>query len=477
MRDSSEAPSSREGQPLPAALVSQAARGLTEPPITDAGWRALHRNHVARLQAATGSVFSKMQVDGIVIHSGRSALKYSGDDQHWPSVATPSFFHWLPFSETPALLLLRPESKPKLFCEAHSSFWDGPAPVNECWSRESFDIEQVDDLSAVKLSVETSIKHSSAIAFVGDEVKLALSLGIPAEQCNRSDLQAMLESFRTLKSDFEVASMRAANKTAVRGHTLLKGLFEAGQISELALHHAYLRETRQTDFTVPYGNIVALGNHCGILHHVHYEDVGHVGDLSFLVDAGATCNGYASDITRTWVRGSGAAAGQFGELLIWMNRIQKTLIQGVVVGKDYENLHNESHFLLAEALKAIGLVNCGIEEMVASGLTRVFFPHGLGHSLGLQVHDVGMRLTKAGEKNPYLRNTSVITAGQVVTIEPGCYFIPSQISGAMAAAHGRFINTSTLEALRPFGGIRIEDNILATQTGPVNITGDLFSDV
>ena len=475
MSELTEKLSSLEGLPLPAVLQSQAARGLTEPPTTVDGWRALHRSHVSRLQAATGSVFSKMQIDGIVIHGGRSVLKYSGDDQHWPLVPTPSFFHWLPFNETPAMLLLRPESKPKLFCEAHSSFWDGPAPVNECWSRESFDIELVEDLATVKLSVETSIKRSSTIAFVGDEVKLALSLGISAEQCNRSDLQAMLESFRTLKSDFEVASMRAANKTAVRGHILIKELFEAGQISELALHHAYLQETRQTDFTVPYGNIMALGRHCGILHHVHYDDINHVGDLSFLVDAGATCNGYASDITRTWVRGSGVAAGQFGELLIWMNKIQKTLIQGVVVGKHYEDLHNESHYLLAEALRAIDLVNCGIEEMVASGLTRTFFPHGLGHSLGLQVHDVGMRLKKAVAKNPYLRNTSVITAGQVVTIEPGCYFIPSQISSVIATPHGRSINTSTLDALTPFGGIRIEDNILATQTGPVNITGELFS--
>ena len=146
---------------LPAVIRSQVARAMVEPPKSTAGWRALHLDHVARLQAAMGAVFSKMQLDGILIHSGRSSLKYLGDDQHWPVVPTPSFFHWLPYSETPALLLLRPESKPKLYLEAHSSFWDGPAPVNECWSRESFDIEMVGDLAAVKVS--------SSIGYIGDE--------------------------------------------------------------------------------------------------------------------------------------------------------------------------------------------------------------------------------------------------------------------------------------------------------------------
>ena len=108
--------------------------------------------------------------------------------------------------------------------------------------------------------------------------------------------------------------------------------------------------------------------------------------------------------------------------------------------------------------------------MVGLGLTRAFFPHGLGHSLGLQVHDVGMRLTKPSQENPFLRNTSVITAGQVVTIEPGLYFIPSLLDGALKGAGARSINHSLLKELMPFGGIRIEDNILATVAGPVNLT-------
>jgi Xaa-Pro dipeptidase len=116
----------------------------------------------------------------------------------------------------------------------------------------------------------------------------------------------------------------------------------------------------------------------------------------------------------------------------------------------------------------------GRDELVAGGVTRLFFPHGLGHSLGLQVHDVGMRLKNPALENPYLRNTSKITAGQVCTIEPGLYFIPTLMKRLVEGHARSAVDTKMLDALMPFGGIRIEDNILATDSGPVNLTRDLI---
>ena len=456
------------GSSIPAVISAQCARGLPAMPATDNDWKTLHKSHVTRLQSAWGAALSSLGIDSVVIHSGVSRLKYSRDDQHWPGVATPTFSHWTPYNETPALLVISPERKPKLICERHSSFWDGPAPSLGTWDRDSFDIEMVDKFA--------SLSRAQNIAFIGDDVKTAFELGIPAEQCNRGDVLAVIESFRTIKSDFEVASMRAANILALRGHEALKRLFETAELSEIELHHVYLRETGQTDFTVPYGNIVALGAHCGILHHIHYDHKAKSGDTSLLVDAGATRHGYASDITRTWVRGKGPAAEVFRQLLSGMTQAQRVLVERFTVGKAYEALHDEAHFLIADVLKSVGLVTCGVEEMVASGITRAFFPHGLGHSLGLQVHDVGMRLTKPSADNPFLRNTSVITAGQVVTIEPGLYFIPTRLDGVLKGPSVRSINETLLKELMPFGGIRIEDNILATVDGPVNLTvGELPS--
>jgi len=142
----------------------------------------------------------------------------------------------------------------------------------------------------------------------------------------------------------------------------------------------------------------------------------------------------------------------------------------VTVGKPYEDLHNQAHELLAGVLISAGIVKCSVEAAVQGGVTRLFFPHGLGHSLGIQVHDVGMRLRKPSTDNPYLRNTSVLAAGHVVTIEPGIYFIPKLMHELMSGAMSNMVNTSLVKAMMPFGGIRIEDDILATDLGPVNLS-------
>ncbi len=452
---------------LPAVILSQVGKNLPSLTVSIENWVTLHSKHVQRLQSAWGGIMSRLGIDGVVIHSGVSALKYSRDDQYWPLAATPHFVHWCPYFETPAFLVIRLGEKPKLIVENHNSFWEGPSPRLNSWDRNAFTVEPCDDLSQQK--------WPSGYAFIGDDIRLATKTGMLIEQCNRDDLMSAADALRTLKSDYEVACIRIAADIAARGHNHLKSIFDSGAVSEIGLHHEYLRLTEQTDFSLPYGNIVALGANCGVLHHVHYERLIVAGETSLLVDAGATFNGYASDITRTWARGDSAMAKIFKVLLASVDKVQRELVSGVTVGRSYEDLHNHSHERLATVLKDCGLVSCSVEEMVSSGLTRLFFPHGLGHSLGIQVHDVGMKKTKPSAENRYLRNTSLITAGQVVTIEPGIYFIPSLMEQALTGPKRAFVNEALVKGLSPFGGIRIEDDILVTDQGAVNLTRDLVS--
>jgi Xaa-Pro dipeptidase len=107
---------------------------------------------------------------------------------------------------------------------------------------------------------------------------------------------------------------------------------------------------------------------------------------------------------------------------------------------------------------------------VASGVTRVLFPHGLGHSLGVQVHDVGCRLTPPRAENPFLRNTSTIEVGQVFTIEPGCYFIPSLLERLQTGPVASRVSWSAIDTLRRFGGVRIEDDVAVVEGGIRNLT-------
>ena len=447
---------------IPMGLRASACSNVPAVPASDLEWQKIHKQHVHRLASAWESLISSANLDAVVVYSGVEARKYSRDDQFWPAALTPHFLHWIPYEETPALLVIRPASNPKLYCRSPTSFWDSPGAPCELWDRAFFDIEMVGDLASVKLS--------GRVAFIGDDLSIAHALGIPSEECNRDDVLSKANLFRTLKSDYEVVNLVKANTIAAVGHAQLKSMFESGAYSELELHHAYLSVTSQTDFTVPYGNIVAMGANCGVLHHVHYERRKIHGDTSLLVDAGARHLGYASDITRTWVRGQGEAASAFRGLVRAVDAVQRELVKSVTVGKPYEDLHNQAHELLAGVLISAGIVKCSAEAAVSGGVTRLFFPHGLGHSLGIQVHDVGMRLRKPSSDNPYLRNTSVLAAGHVVTIEPGIYFIPKLMQELMSGSMSNMVNTSLVKALMPFGGIRIEDDILATELGPVNLS-------
>src|SRR5262249_54488016 len=153
------------------------------------------------------------------------------------------------------------------------------------------------------------------------------------------------------------------------------------------------------------------GEHAATLHHVHYDRQPRPGPAqSLLLDAGAAHRGYCSDVTRTYVRGPGEAASQFAELIARTEAMQQQLCAAVSVGLPYEELHERAHRQVGGILHDLQLVTCSAEAAVETGLTRAFFPHGLGHSLGLVCHDVGCAEVKPKPQNPFLRNTTTIAA-------------------------------------------------------------------
>src|SRR5690606_38562500 len=157
--------------------------------------------------------------------------------------------------------------------------------------------------------------------------------------------------------------------------------------SEYEIHLAYCAATGHTELELPYDNIVAVNAHGAVLHYQgrDREPVPRDERHSLLIDAGACCAGYACDITRTFsYRDDG-----FAELVAAMDDLQQRLCQEVRAGLDYPTLHLAAHRELAALLAEEKLVTCSAQAAVDQGITRRFFPHGLGHFLGLQVHDVG----------------------------------------------------------------------------------------
>ena len=162
--------------------------------------------------------------------------------------------------------------------------------------------------------------------------------------------------------------------------------------------------------------------------------------------------------------------------------MQLSQVATVRAGTSYADLHVQAHHQLAGVLKQHGLIRMSAESAVESGVTRAFFPHGLGHSIGLQVHDVGGfakndrgETVARPEGHPFLRMTRTLEPGMVVTIEPGLYFIDMLLDELRETPVSNDIDWARVEALKPYGGIRIEDDVLCTDGAPENLTRDAFA--
>jgi Xaa-Pro dipeptidase len=233
------------------------------------------------------------------------------------------------------------------------------------------------------------------------------------------------------------------------------------------------------EFELAFPSIVALNEKGATLHYENKRGVRH--GKTLLLDCGARTLGYASDITRTTT--APGCDPRFAALVAGMERNQKALAASVVPGMPFGDLHHLSHLKLAALLKEQGILDADPEQAVELGLTRPFYPHGLGHHLGIQVHDVAGKLAGPDgsfapppAQHPSLRTTRKIEPGHVITIEPGCYFIPMLLRPFRENGQGKRFNWKLIDALSPFGGIRIEDDVLVTATGGRNLTREQLPD-
>lgn len=420
--------------------------------------------HLAILQAGTERALATLGYDAVVLCSGAATTKNRFDDQAWPLSPTPAFSHWCPLPEADAYVVVRPGARPRLVRTVTDDFWESAPPSESDHFWAGFEVVEVAAGQAA------AALPTGRVAVITRDPEAA-----PAGDVNPAALVTALDLLRTRKSAYEIACLAEASRRAATGHARVAALFAGGTPSELELHLAYLQASEQDDAAAPYKGIVALGAHAAILHYVAYQRARVAGDTSFLIDAGAKVLGYGSDITRTHVRGTGEGARRFGALVARLEAVQLEVIRRIRPGLEYEALHDDTHRLLAVALVELGIGRGSAEALVEQGVTRALFPHGLGHSLGITVHDVGMKPRAPRPDNPFLRNTSVIEVGQVFTIEPGLYIIEPLLAPLQADARRALLDWDVIAQLRPFGGIRIEDNIVVQADGTRNLTREAFA--
>jgi len=288
-----------------------------------------------------------------------------------------------------------------------------------------------------------------------------------------TDLIRAVISQREIKSEAEVAEIEKALLTTYKMYDAAMHMAQPG-VREQAI------AGRMEGIASAEGGGIAfpiiLSKDGQILHgHSHVHRL-KKGDL-MVVDAGSTSPGhYASDITRTIPVG-GSFTGKQLDVYEIVRAANENGIAAVRPGRAFREVHLEACKTIASGLKELGLMKGDVDEAVAQGAHALFFPHGIGHQMGLDVHDmeslgedcVGYdetikRNSQFGLKS--LRLGKVVRPGFVVTVEPGIYFIPALIDVWKAEKKLLdFIVYEKLDAFRAFGGIRIEDNVLVTPSG------------
>jgi Xaa-Pro dipeptidase len=411
----------------------------------------LYKGHVQTLTEGFSRALAAEGYDAVIIHSGNQVLKSDFDDQCWSMRPVPMFEYWVDVPWPECALHVPAGGSPRLFVLREPNYWERPKEPDWHPARAALEVIELpsrDDLIGM-------VPVDRKTAFIGAKTEDAQGFaGLAPTAVNPEGLIDRLHDLRVHKTSYEIECMAEASRIAARGHRRCEALFRSGVRSELELHLEYLKATGQDDADAPYKNIVALGDAAAILHHVFYRDV--PGAKSLLVDAGARHRGYCSDITRTYA----ADRSLFADLLARMESLQQRIVSEVAVGMRFEDLHDRSHFHLAEALIDLGIVKGSREACVEGGITRKLYPHGLGHSLGVQVHDVGCKRTPSKPENPFLRNTTTISVGQVFTIEPGVYFIDTLLEELTQSPLASSVDWKKIDELRPYGGIRIEDNVV-----------------
>ncbi|HEV8695160.1 MAG TPA: Xaa-Pro dipeptidase [Lysobacter sp.] len=443
----------------------------TAAPITASQLAALYPQHLEELQRRTAEALQRGGFDHLVVPSGTSHYQVF-DDRDYPYAVNPQFKHWVPLTRNPgSWLVVTPGRRPKIIYLQPFDYWHVvPEAPNGYWV-EHFDI-------VVIRKPDEALQHlpsdASRCAIIG-EPQSAVGDFIPN---NPPAVVNYIEYQRAFKTPYEIAMMREASRIGVRAHRAAERAFRAGA-SEFGIHLVYCQAAMQDANDLPYNNIVALNEHGAVLHYTDRDRLPPKPSRSFLIDAGGSHHGYASDITRTYAFDPN---GEFQALINAVDNAQQKMCAQVRAGFDYKQLHLDAHLSLARILHDFRLINVSPEIAVETGVSSAFFPHGIGHGIGLQVHDVagfaendrGGTIAKP-QGHPYLRLTRVLQPGMAVTIEPGIYFIDMLLEELKDKGLGPSVNWDRVTAFKPFGGIRIEDDVVCTDGEPINLTREQFA--
>jgi Xaa-Pro aminopeptidase len=399
----------------------------------------------------------------IVVLSGSPITKPGGLDQTYPFLPHPCYY-WL--------------SGRRRFQEAvvytrDNGWMDFQNPVSEAeviWEGEEFDTQKPQNDFK---DLAEFLKSKSQVFVMGEVrgVDKALASYIHPESDQLFELQAAFDKERRKKDAEEIQLISRVSEIAHQGYIRLKEIIRPG-ISEKEIRLEYETTVLRAGADgLPYDTIVGAGTNAAILHAIPTSKIVQQEEL-VLIDAGAEIQDYCVDITRVFPT-SGKFSEQQKAIYDLVLKAQKEAIAACRSGSLWNRVHLTAAKVIAEGLHALNILKVSADEAVATEAISVFFPHGVGHLVGLRVRDVGhsqnIRPKKYG--GVMIRIDLELENDHLVTVEPGCYFIKAFLENSkVREKYQNQINWQEVEKWKSIGGVRIEDDILITQSGPRNLT-------
>lgn len=420
--------------------------------------------------------------DGEILLLGNLPISRNYADAHLPFRQDSSFLYFTGVSQVGLALAIGDDGTETLYGPAahpDDLVWFGPHP-SLAELAEGAGVAACGTPDELGARVQSVLRRRGVIHYLppyrADRVlQLAALLGVDPAAAGRGASAALVRAVvaqRSVKSEAEVAEIEDALAVTAEMYRAALAAARPG-VTEAAVMAALQAAAAARGRLLSFPPIVTV--HGEVLHNESYSNLLEAGNL-LLVDSGAESPlGYAGDITRTF-----PVAGRFAPEQRDVYEVVLAAQLAAIGAASPETTNREVHLVaartIASGLREIGLMRGDVDEAVAAGAHALFFPHGIGHMLGLDAHDmedlgdvVGYpegeaRSTQFGLN--FLRLAKRLEPGFVVTTEPGVYFIPALIDRwRREGRHAEFIRYDRVQAFRGFGGVRIEDNVLITEDG------------
>jgi Xaa-Pro aminopeptidase len=401
-----------------------------------------------------------------------------------------SHFLYLLGASIPGAALLLAGGRSTLFAEPEGegdALWHGPRPTFE-ELREELQVDAVrplEELDAALGAVGAPVatlptEDARSAAWLSARVgrPIAASSGDAlAEGSPDVDLAEAMIALRLTHDEAAVAQLRAAAEVSARAHVLGMCATRPGG-TEAEVAGVMVGALKREGMDLAYGPIVTV--HGEVLHNEHHHGALAAGDLLLADVGGETPEGWAADITRTWPV-TGTFSPTQRALYDVVLSAQRAAIDRVRPGVRYREVHATAKRAIVEGLRSLGIFRGDVDGLLERGAAAIFFPHGVGHLLGLDVHDMEDLGDRAGYApgrtrakafgDCYLRLDRDLAPGMAVTIEPGFYQVPAILRDARyVGAVGEDLRRDVLARYADVRGIRIEDDVLCTAGEPEVLT-------